>query len=155
MRIERKSSNRAGQFWLIVFKDKDDKRNTLNELRLTGKHLSESGKQSLYTLIRKISKRCEHNEKYQKGEEIASCIFKSDIDDIAMFMFVFASIVKDIADDIDEYKLICDRWKGLYDKMFNHFDGQINFLNCMVDYYKDKYGEPDVNEFKDWLKHRS
>lgn len=99
MYVERKSSSRAGQFWLLVFNNKDDKRKTLNELRLAGNYLSENGRKALYTLIRKISARCEHNEKYQKDEEIASCIFKSDIDDIILFMFVFASVIKEMDED--------------------------------------------------------
>lgn len=157
MHVERKSSSRAGQFWLLVFNNKDDKRKTLNELRLAGNDLSENGRKALYTLIRKISARCEHNEKYQKDEEIASCIFKSDIDDIILFMFVFASVIKETDELCDKYRevanercKIANEWHDL----FNDRKEYINIQSLMIDYYVDKYGEIDEEEFKSYLEHR-
>lgn len=157
MYVERKSSSRAGQFWLLVFNNKDDKRKTLNELRLAGNDLSENGRKALYTLIRKISARCEHNEKYQKDEEIASCIFKSDIDDIILFMFVFASVIKETDELCDKYREVANERRKIangWHDLFNDRKEYINIQSLMIDYYVDKYGEIDEEEFKSYLEHR-
>lgn len=157
MHVERKSSSRAGQFWLLVFNNKDDKRKILNELRLAGNDLSENGRKALYTLIRKISARCEHNEKYQKDEEIASCIFKSDIDDIILFMFIFASVIKETDELCDKYREIANERRKIangWSDLFNRGKEYINIQSLIIDYYVDKYGEIDEEEFKSYLEHR-
>lgn len=106
MRVERKSGRQSGDFWLIVFHDEADKRGSLDALKSVGDDLSEKGKEVLSSLICKIDTRCKHDDRYQKGEEIASCIFDSDVDEIILLLFVFASIMKDweepVGDDDDD-----------------------------------------------------
>lgn len=122
MYVEKKSSRNAGAFWLITFEDKADKRDTLNELRLTGNHLSKSGKDALYHLIRKISKGCRHDERYQKNEELGVCLFDSDIADVILFMSVFASVVKDQSDILEIQENTIKMQKEIIDSLKEQID---------------------------------
>lgn len=122
MYVEKKSSRNAGTFWLITFEDKADKRDTLNELRLMGNHLSKSGKDDLYHLIRKISKGCRHDERYQHNEELAVCLFDSDITDVILFMSVFASVVKDQSDILEIQENTIKMQKEIIDSLKEQID---------------------------------
>lgn len=122
MYVEKKSSRNAGAFWLITFEDKADKRDTLNELRLMGNHLSKSGKDDLYHLIRKISKGYRHDERYQHNEELAVCLFDSDITDVILFMSVFASVVKDQSDILEIQENTIKIQKEIIDSLKEQID---------------------------------
>lgn len=119
MRIEQKFSEQTGSAWLITFKSKEEKREILNELRLTEDYLSESGKERLYTLIRNLSKRCVHDDRFCKKDEIATCVFDSDVHNVILFMSIFASAIKD--------------QNKLYDKLNNAYIEQGALLQMCKD----------------------
>ena len=134
MYIDEKKSSDKGQFWVIVFENKAEKREFLNMLRMVDSHLSDNGKQQLYALIRNISSRCEHDATSQNEDEITSYIFPSDIEDIILFAFLFSNIVLDVTnvntelrddntslcnayeflgDTIDEYNAKLDKYENI------------------------------------------
>lgn len=131
MKVLRKSSRRTGTFWLITFKNREEKREILDELRLTEDCLNECGKDHLYALLRKLSKRCEHDDKYQKDDEIATCLFDSDIADIIMFMSSFAFAIKTWYDVFDDYEEHIER----LNKRIAYLNKQIKAIGEQRDKY--------------------